>query len=194
MGRGMKDMCLTVNSNTSNQTCTESRWYALKVFYNKVFDLRDTLAARVEESYIPVTTSTVERGGVKKQVERPLISSLMFIRTTPEAASSLRPLIEGKAMLYTSMTPQGRRPVAIPDREMNIFMLVTSRGEWGVEYIGDDMPHYHSGDRVRVIEGPFKGSEGHIVRIKGDHRLVVTVNGLCAVATRYMPRPFLQQL
>ena len=142
-----------------------SRWYALKVFYNKVFDLRDTLAGRVDDTYIPVTVSVVERGGVKKRVERPLISSLMFIRATPEAAASLGPVIEGKAMIYTAMTAAGRHPVAIPDREMNIFMLVTSRGEWGVEYIGDDMTRYHSGDRVRVIDGPFKGSEGHIVRI-----------------------------
>lgn len=190
----MKDMCLSVNSITPRPTCTESRWYALKVFYNKVFDLRDTLAGRVDDSYIPVTVSMVERGGVKKRVERPLISSLMFIRTTPKRAASLQRLIEGRAMIYTTVTPAGRRPVAIPDREMNIFMLVTSRGEWGVEYIGDDMPRYHSGDRVRVIDGPFKGSEGHIVRIKGDHRLVVTVDGLCAVATGYIPRPFLEKI
>lgn len=187
-------MYLTVDTIPSAQPDTQSRWYALKVFYNRVFDLRDTLAGRVDESYIPVTTSVVERAGVKKRVERPLISSLLFIRTSPGTAKSLQPIIEGKAMIYTSVTPDGRCPVAIPDKEMNIFMLVTSRGEWGVEYIGDDMPLYHSGDRVRVIDGPFKGSEGHIVRIKGDHRLVVTVNGLCAVATGYIPRPFLQKI
>ncbi len=194
MGRGMKDMCLTVNSPSNNHPRTVSRWYALKVFYNKVFDLRDTLAGRVDDTYIPVTVSVVERGGVKKRVERPLISSLMFIRATPEAAASLGPVIEGKAMIYTAMTAAGRHPVAIPDREMNIVMLVTWRGECGVEYIGDDMTRYHSGDRVRVIDGPFKGSEGHIVRIRGDHRLVVTIDGLCAIATGYIPRPFLQKI
>jgi len=190
----MKDMCLNINTTPSVQADPGSRWYALKVFYNKVFALRDILAGRVDESYIPLTISIVERAGVKKRVERPLISSLLFIRTNPGTAKSLQPLIEGKAMIYTSATNGGRCPVAIPDKEMNIFMLVTSRGEWGVEYIGDDMPLYHSGDRVRVIDGPFKGSEGHIVRIKGDHRLVVTVNGLCAVATGYIPRPFLQKI
>lgn len=195
MGRGMKDMCLNVTTHSTPTSDVTSRWYALKVFYNRVFDLRDTLAGRVDDTYIPTVVTIVERAsGVKKRVERPLISSLMFIRATPEAARAIQPLIEGKAMLYTSATPQGRRPVAIPDKEMNIFMLVTSRGEAGVEYIGDDLPRYHSGDRVRVIDGPFKGSEGHIVRIRGDHRLVVTVNGLCAVATSYIPRPFLQKI
>ncbi len=191
----MEDMCPDITTPTSENTLTESNWYALKVFYNKVFDLRDALATLVDETYIPLSSTIVERGGVKKKIERPLISSLLFVRTTPDTASSLLPVIEGRAMMYTRTDANGRRvPVVIPEREMNIFMLVTSRGEWGVEYIGDDMPRYHSGDRVRVIDGPFKGSEGHIVRIKDDHRLVVTVNGLCAVATGYIPRAFLQKV
>lgn len=191
----MEDMCPDITTPTSENTLTESNWYALKVFYNKVFDLRDALATLVDETYIPLSSTIVERGGVRKKIERPLISSLLFVRTTPDTASSLLPVIEGRAMMYTRTDANGRRvPVVIPEREMNIFMLVTSRGEWGVEYIGDDMPRYHSGDRVRVIDGPFKGSEGHIVRIKDDHRLVVTVNGLCAVATGYIPRAFLQKV
>lgn len=191
----MEDMCPDITTPTSENTLTESNWYALKVFYNKVFDLRDALATLVDETYIPLSSIIVERGGVRKKIERPLISSLLFVRTTPDTASSLLPVIEGRAMMYTRTDANGRRvPVVIPEREMNIFMLVTSRGEWGVEYIGDDMPRYHSGDRVRVIDGPFKGSEGHIVRIKDDHRLVVTVNGLCAVATGYIPRAFLQKV
>lgn len=191
----MEDMCPDITTPTSENTLPESNWYALKVFYNKVFDLRDALATLVDETYIPLSSTIVERGGVRKRIERPLISSLLFVRTTPDTASSLLPVIEGRAMMYTRTDANGRRvPVVIPEREMNIFMLVTSRGEWGVEYIGDDMPRYHSGDRVRVIDGPFKGSEGHIVRIKDDHRLVVTVNGLCAVATGYIPRAFLQKV
>ncbi len=170
------------------------RWFALKVFYNKVFEIEGQLKERDIRSYIPITTIIVERNGVKKKVIRSLISSLMFFRTAPEEVLALQPMLEGKAMVYSRRTECGREPVAIPDHEMNIFMLVTSSGESGVEYIGEDCPRYHKGDLVRVIDGPFKGSEGHIVRIKDDHRLVVTVQGLCAVATSYIPRCFLQKI
>lgn len=190
----MEDMYPDVAITTNENSSPESNWYALKVFYNKVFDLRDALAPLVDETYVPLASAIVERGGVRKKVERPLVSSLLFVRARPELASGMQPLIEGRAMMYTRHDANGRRePVVIPEREMNIFMLVTSRGQSGVEYIGDDLPRYHSGDRVKVIDGPFKGSEGHIVRIKEDHRLVVTVNGLCAVATGYIPRAFLQK-
>lgn len=170
------------------------RWFALKVFYNKVFDIADMLKENGIESYIPLTSVVVERNGVKKTVTRPLISSLMFMHATPENAIAIQDKIEGKAMIYSRRNATSYEPVAIPDKEMNIFMLVTSSGESGVEYIGEDNPKYHKGDLVRVIDGPFKGSEGHVVRIKNDHRLVVTVQGLCAVATSYIPRCFLQKV
>lgn len=169
-------------------------WYALKVFYNKVFALRDEMSARGMESYAPVSIVTVERNGSKKKVERPMISSLLFVKATPEEAAGLQRLVEGRAMVYTRQDETSKTPSPIPDREMNIFMLVTSGGREGVEYLGDDHPRYHKGDPVRVTDGPFKGSEGHIVRIKDNRRLVVTVEGVCAVATGYIPTSFLEKI
>ena len=173
---------------------TDLRWFALKVFYNKVFDIEDTLKGDGIESYIPMTSVMIERNGVKKLTERALISSLMFMHTTQKSAIAIREKLEGRAMIYSRRIDSRFEPVAIPEKEMNIFMLVTSKGENGVEYIGEDNPRYHKGDLVKVIDGPFKGSEGHIVRIKNDHRLVVTVKGICAVATSYIPRCFLQKV
>lgn len=173
---------------------SDLRWFALKVFYNKVFDIADMLKRQDIKSYIPLTAVIVDRNGVKKLTTRPLISSLMFMQATPENIITIQAELEGKALIYSRRNGARFEPVAIPEKEMNIFMLVTSSGESGVEYIGEDSPRYHEGELVRVIDGPFKGSEGHIARIKNDHRLVVTVKGLCAVATSYIPRCFLQKV
>lgn len=179
--------------NMSDSSAT-ANWYALKVFYNKVFDMRDFLERRGLTAYIPLTDVIVERNGVRRKVERPLINSLMFFRATSEQAAALIPEIEGRAMVYSRRSERGLVPAAIPATEMDIFMLVTSRGENGVEYIGDDSPRYHAGDLVSVIDGPFKGSVGRIIRIKNNQRLVVTINGLCAVATSYIPRAFIRKI
>lgn len=77
---------------------------------------------------------------------------------------------------------------------MDIFMLVTSSGEQGMEYFGEDNPKFYKGERVRVIDGKFKGAEGVICRIRKNSRLVVTVQGVCAVATSYIPQAFLMKL
>lgn len=169
------------------------RWYALKVFYNRVAAVRDTIAPLVTETYAPMAMTMVEGPtGARHKVEKPLVSSLLFARATTREISSLGSAIEGKALVYSRPGEPGHTPLPITDDEMNLFMLVTSRGENGIEYLGDDHPRYHKGARVRVTDGPFKGSEGHIIRIRTDRRLVVTVNGVCAVATGYIPRAFLE--
>jgi len=47
---------------------------------------------------------------------------------------------------------------------------------------------------VRVIDGKFKGAEGYICRIKKNSRLVVAIQGVCAVATSYIPQSFIQKI
>ena len=45
-----------------------------------------------------------------------------------------------------------------------------------------------------VTDGPFKGAEGHIRRIKKDRRLVVTIAGVVAVATTYIHPSMLKKI
>ena len=51
---------------------------------------------------------------------------------------------------------------------------------------------FKDGETVKVTDGPFKGAEGHIVRIKKDRRLVVTIRGVAAVATTFIHPQFLE--
>ena len=71
---------------------------------------------------------------------------------------------------------------------------MVSAGRDGLELLGDDRPEYHEGDRVVVTDGPFKGAEGHIKRIKRDRRLVVTIRGVVAVATTYIHPSLLRKV
>lgn len=120
-----------------------------------------------------------------------MISSLMFFRATTADALKVQKMFTDKVILYTRLEDMKRIPLVIPDEEMNTFMLVTSAGEKGIEYY-DDAPKFHQGDRVRVTDGKFKGAEGCICRVKKNRRLVVSIQGVCAVLTSYIPRSFLE--
>ena len=50
------------------------------------------------------------------------------------------------------------------------------------------------GDKVRVTEGVFKGSEGYIVRVHGTKRFVVLLEGIVAMSTTYIPRTHLEKV
>ena len=172
----------------------QPHWYALKVFFNKVFEIEEHLNSRGIESYFPTETVVVEKGGRKKKVIRPVISSLMFFRTSRQVALEQQKELTDRVILYVERIGYSREPVAISDVEMERFRLVASSGEEGLEYFGADSPEFRKGEHVCVIDGPFKGAEGYIRRVKGNHRLFVSIRGVCAVATSYIPRIFLKKM
>ena len=182
---------MTNDSLTERETL---HWYAFKVFYNKVFEIEKRLRSAGVKSYLPCETVIAVHGGIKTKIRRPVISSLIFLQCTGPDVTEIRKSLEGKVMLYTKEEAGRQVPSAIPDREMDIFILVTSAGEAGLEYLGADSPRFRTGDKVRVTGGQFKGAEGHICRIKGNRRLIVSIQGVCAVATSYIPQTFLEKI
>lgn len=168
------------------------RWYALKVFYNRVFQVEDLLKSRNLESYIPLRITEVVIRGRKVRRRQPAVSSLLFMRCSEEEAKALQRELMGKVMLYVDRLT--RTPLVIPNDQMNRFILVTSADDTGLEYLGVEQVSWSTGQRVRVIDGLFKGAEGYIRRIKGDHRLIVAIEGVVAVATSYIPARFLEPI
>ena len=170
-------------------------WYALKVFFNKVFGIDEQLKLQGIETYFPTEKRERCVHGVMRQVTCPMIASLLFFRTTETQAIAIERSLSDQISLYSHITDNGRRPVAIPDHEMNMFMLVASSGEQGIEVMSQDtLAKLKIGSRVRVTDGPFKGSEGNICRIRGRRRMIVSIRGVCTIVTTYIPNGFLQPL
>lgn len=127
--------------------------------------------------------------------ERPLIASLFFMRSSAQQAECLEKNLMGTAHLYRRRKAEYQvLPVAIPDKQMRMFIQVSSGSQDGLEYFEDGAFSWQKGVRVRVTGGRFEGLEGEIKRIRGDHRLVVAIEGVCAVATAYIPQCFLEKL
>jgi len=151
----------------------KKRWYAAKVYYNRMEPIRSQLVEDKAEYFIPE-----------------VISSLAFIHVTDSYLKRFEQ--DNFSRLWIYRDPLTHIPSAIPEREMEVFIFVCSSGEQGLSFLGDDRPEYHQGDLVRVTDGPFKGAEGHIKRIKKDRRLVVSIRGVAAVATTFIHPQFLE--
>jgi transcription antitermination factor NusG len=93
-------------------------------------------------------------------------------------------------------------PAPIPEEEMRMFILVTSATDGSdVDLLGESLLgpdpkvfDFKPGEKVRVTEGPFKGAEGVIKRIKKDRKLLVAVQGVVVVAISNIPARFLERL
>ncbi len=192
----------------------ELHWYALKVFFNKVFEMEALTDAMGLDSFIPVRKEQLkgeEHLRIAKRLATPddrrldnqflkvgpviykripVVNSLFFVRAGEDRIPELEHAIQGRGFVYRMTDHQ--RPSVIPDKEMGIFKMVCSSGAEGLEFFADeDMTRYKQGDKVRVLEGPLKGAEGYIKRIRKDRRLLVAIEGFIAVATSFIPPQFL---
>ncbi len=153
------------------------------------------LRGGVMEYYAPFVKETYTNNRGKEVVfERPFIPSLFFMRSSVTQAECLEESLPGKARLYRHQTEKGYCPIAIPLRQMEMFIKATQYADDDLDIFEDDAFWMKKGVRVRVTGGKFEGLEGEIKRIDGDHRLVVTVEGICAVATAYIPKCYLEKI
>ena len=116
---------------------------------------------------------------------------ILFLRCTAGYAAGLISNYYGR--LYFYLNPEHNSPAPIPDKEMNNFILVTSASDELIP-LGEVTPDFLKGDRVRVTGGLFEGAEGVIKRIKGDRRLIVSIDCFTAVATCFIRPEFLEKI
>lgn len=147
-------------------------WYALRIFYNRIEPLRQTLDVAAIRYFYP--------------------HHLVEKCSDCESLDMIRLKHVGSVSLY--FDHRTRKPLIIPDEQMEPFIKLCDIKDSGLEYLGEDGPQFHKGDRVRVIDGIFKGYEGHIKRIKHDRRLIVTIEGVAAFATKFIPPAFLEKV
>ena len=121
-----------------------------------------------------------------------LLPSYVFIHTDEATVKRFANNQFGYIYLYCDR--ETHKPCVVPDREIEIFKIVTRAAETGLEFLDGNPELYKVGDLVRVTDGPFKGAEGYVKRIKKDRRLVVIISGVAAVATSFIPPELLEKV
>ena len=148
------------------------KWYAYRTFHNR------------QKSVIEIA----EKAGCQVFVQT-LVPSLLFIKSTDEFMQKLRRSHYDNVAVYYK--PGTNEPAVIPEKEMNMFIFIVSTGCETLEAIDEKLI---KGDKVRVTEGAFKGSEGYVVRVHGTKRFVVILEGIVAMSTTYIPRTHLEKV
>ena len=170
----------------------ETFWYALKVFYNRVEPLRKALKEARYDTYVPMTVVEKYDDGRLKYIQKPIVSSLMFVCCTEKFLREFKNAHSDDFLYYSE--PGENTPAPISDREMEIFRKATELAGTGAEYLGSDTCKYCVGDRVRVTEGLYKGLEGYIKRIKHARKLIVSIEGVAVVAISGIHPQYLEKI
>ena len=84
------------------------------------------------------------------------------------------------------MEREYHRPIIVPDSQMRNFMAVSANYDESLLYFEPSELNIRKGTRVRITGGLFEGVEGEFVRVRNDRRVVVTIEGVMAVATTFV--------
>ena len=174
------------------QESEEKVWYAIRVTFNREMKVKDDLDLRGIDSFIPMKYVMTTRRGrrVKKLV--PSIHNLIFFHIEPSLMKEYK--ANTRLPIRYIMNPATKKPVVVPDKEMQNFIAVAGTYEEQLEYIVPKPGQFTRGDRVRILGGPFEGAEGILKRVKGDSRVVVSVLGLVAIVTTSIHPSLLEKL
>ena len=178
------------------QPDNEKSWYAFKIFFGKGKPIKAYFVTNEIEHIYDVKQEYWDKNKKKRLVkEVPIMPSLILFRSTRIEAEEIERRFLNKVMLYRGKNSENlKEPSKISEREVKIFNIVATSGVEGLDFYDEYNPKFTKGDKFRVIEGPLKGAAGYVVRIKKDHKLYVSIKGLCAVTTGYIPKAFLQKI
>ena len=179
----------------------KKQWFVLRATYGRTEKALGILQTANVETYLPMHYVVKEINGKRKLVHEPLLPNIIFARMTCEKSHEFvkEPAITAKWLkYYTDKTKEVEKdtgknpPVTIPDNEMLNFIKLTSVNSEHIMVLPPERCHFKSGDLVRVIDGAFTGVVGRVGRAAGQQRVIVVLEGVCNVATAYIPNDFIQ--
>ena len=169
------------NTTPLQEEKEEKVWYAIRVTFNREMKVKADLDVRGIESFIPMKyTMSIRRGRRVKRLV-PSIHNLIFFHIEPSLMKEYKATT--KLPIRYIMNPATKKPVVVPEYQMKNFIAVAGTNDEQLEYLDVKPGKFTRGDRVRILGGPFEGAEGVLQRFKGNHRVVVSIEGVVAVAT-----------
>jgi transcription antitermination factor NusG len=144
----------------------EIQWYALWTRSRHEQVVREQLAQKQVEAFLPTVTKLSRWKDRKKKIDWPLFPGYCFARFNPRERL---PILKCTGVVNI-ISFEGGEPAPIPEHELDaIRQLVES------DLAFDPCPMIREGMMVEVIHGPLKGVTGRLVRKNEKARLVLSV-------------------
>lgn len=166
----------------------------MRIPYNREMLFKSHLDTIEIENFIPMHYKFVERKGQTIRVLVPVINNLVFVKTSRSVLNKVKTDVESRIPVRYMMDRARNEPMVVPDIQMNNFLNVAKTYGDQLIYLDSSEVLFRRGDRVRITEGPLAGVIGEFLRIRGDRRVVVSVDGLISVATAYISPYQLEKL
>jgi transcriptional antiterminator NusG len=150
----------------SVSTRAADRWWVLWTKSHCERLVRDGLASRGFEVFLPEIEHWSRRGGVRHVIRVPMFPGYLFLRSALDRTAHVE--VRKARGLVALLGAPGGAPTAVPDTDVDsIQTVVASRAPVMTH------PYLREGSRVRITRGPFADVEGILLRTKPNKGLLV---------------------
>lgn len=159
-------------SSKLKEMANAKKWLVVKTKANSEKKVAERLTLKGIEVYLPLYTTMKQWSDRKKKVQKPLISSTVFVHVEEKERELLWNVVGVSGMLYYL-----GKPAVV--REEEIFILQQMLQE-GVYESVELSPTFIEGQEVEITGGDFKGLRGIVLEEVNAQKVVVALQGLGA--------------
>jgi transcription antitermination factor NusG len=164
---------------------SEAKWYAVYTRPRAEKLVYQRLVEEGIETFLPLQKTYRIWSDRKKLVEKPLLSSYIFVRTN----SKNFPVVFKTNGVVKFISFEGQ-PVSIPQNQIdNLRLLINSDADIEVS-----SENFARGDSVEVISGSLVGLTGELIKTGGKKRVIVRIDRLDQNLLLTIPVTFLKKI
>ncbi len=140
---------------------------------------KDLLTHNLDEAgvtyFVPIQVTERLVGDRMEEFKEILISNIIFIKTENSIYNVIT-AVDG--LRYPLIDVLTKRPAIVSDREMDQFQKVLQVRSAHAQFLADPFSKFANHPKVRVKAGMFEGLEGHVVRIRKNRQIVISLSDI----------------
>ena len=173
------------------------QWFVFRASYGREDKALNYIVGDGTYGYVAKRTTYKMINGKRTKTLESLIPNLLYVYTTEEKAYEYVTKTASLSYLtfyynHFTLVAEKNPPLVVPTSEMENFIRATSNMNEHLLLVESAQCRFKDGERVKVINGMFKGVEGKVARVQGQQRVIVTISNVGLIATAYVPSAFLQ--
>lgn len=187
--------------STSNAPSSAKHWYAMRTTYGREQKAYDFIVSNGGIAYLPLLKQEKVIKGKKVIVNVSRIPNIFFVYGTEDEVKGYAfdnvhlPFLR----FYYESHHEGvkiiKEPLIVPDRQIQSLQILCQSEADDIRFVPDEMiQKFKEGDTVQIVEGDFKGIEGKVARWHGQQRVAIIIEGICVIATAYVPSAYLEKI
>ncbi|HRR16721.1 MAG TPA: UpxY family transcription antiterminator [Bacteroidales bacterium] len=169
----------------NNKSVKENKWYAVYTRPRAEKQVNQRLMDARIETFLPLQKTLRQWSDRRKMVEKPLLSSYIFVKTQPK----FFPVVYKTVGVVRIITFEGQA-VAIPEYQINNLRLIIN-SDAKVEVTTEKLA---KGDIVEVTTGSLKGLIGELIKINSRKRVVIRLDRIDQNIVLTIPAAFLKKV